>query len=585
MSGIDRYDVGELLATGGMAEVYLARRRADGRRVVVKKMRPQLASDPSAVRRFLREGSLASKLKHENVIDIIEVVDDGAYPLLVMEAVDGADLATVLKQARRRRERVPPAVGLFIAQRIARALVCAAETTGDDGAPLRIVHRDVTPSNVLVSRSGDVKLIDFGVARADGADALTRVGSILGKWHYLAPEQIERLPLDARVDVWAAGCVLYQLLGGRRPFEARDEAALVLRISGGERRDLRTLADVPEVVAAVVDRALAVDRNERFAGAREFLAAIDAAIDATGLVADRRSLAALVEELVPSDADQTDFDEARAMSRTARFLTLDDGTADDHGVLPDADVVDEADDSGRSRASPSSSFARADAIGGPEGGVRAIHAAATRPASHPRVSADVATVPTEKLTRPQTSRPRPPVVAFALIVGLALVSFALGALTVAQAGGSSSSIVPSTTAGTASSMSSVASTSPTDASRPTTPAAPAGSAPPTKPTPAAPTTLPTPTTSLSTPPKVRPAPKTSSSARAAMPGSVVVDSRPWSTVVIDGDERGTTPTVIRDVPPGRHTLVLENREQGLKKSIVVVVPAGGTQTVRVDLRR
>lgn len=619
-----RYVVGERLAVGGMAEVFFGQRKSDGKDVVIKKMLPNLSADQTFVKRFLKEGALASQLKHDNIIEIVELVEEGEDVLMVMEAIDGADLATLIKQARRTGARIPLALSLHIVARIASALVCADETLDKEGRPLRIIHRDVTPSNILIARSGVVKLIDFGIARAPNADNFTRSGFLVGKIHYLAPEQINHHDIDGRVDVWAAGCVLYQLLTGRRPFDAVSEPAVLVKIATGERKDVRSLAIVPDVVADVVDRALAVDPKDRYKNARAFSKALDEAIVKAGLKAGPKELAALVEELIPSTQEQTPFEGTIGpiSTRTARSLALDDG----RGEVDEVDSQDaDRDDSGsdlfsRDERSVSQGQIVDDAeIGAPareeestvlfntpppaptlrpgtEDVTRTSQAPRPSPAlpkpkkttgstsnSKPTASTPQEMVPTAKLKRRQKTQVVP------LVVGAALASFALGAGFVVLMGGG-----PARDVAVRSSGSDLVAPPPLPEPEPLpppppvpVPVTPVLTTPPvttTTPetTPPAPvtTTPPPPVTTTPPPPEE---PKKTAPVRAKN-GELVIDSRPWSTVTIDGVSAGTTP-VTRKVRPGKHVLVLENDEQGLKKTVTVTVSPDQTETVRVDLKR
>ena len=610
-----RYIVGEKLAVGGMAEVFLGQRKSDGKDVVIKKMLPNLSADPTFVKRFLKEGALASQLKHDNIIEIVELVEEGEDVLMVMEAIDGADLATLLKQSRRTGARIPVALSLHIVARIASALVAADETPDKNGDPLRIIHRDVTPSNILISRTGQVKLIDFGIARAPSADNFTRSGFLVGKIHFLAPEQIHHHDIDGRVDVWAAGCVLFQLLTGRRPFDALSEPAVLIKIGTGERKDVRALAIVPEEVAAVVDKALAVDPKDRYKNARAFSRALDDVIAQTGLKAGNKEVAALIEELLPSQQDATPFEgtigpylgnaSAKGSPKSAMSLALDDGRPD-QPVLDDAIILSEESGSDLfSRAPPEREEKEESTVlfqtppppprtrkdNNSKAGVDDVTRTSQAPRPAPTLKKTTGSTPSSSQSKPTGSTPslaqasqeqvpttrlkrrQKPQVA-PLVIGAALASFALGAGFVVVVGGVRAD--PDV----------VVAAAPPPLDPPTPLVLPPVPVPPLAPVTA---TIAPPVTATTTPEE----PKTTTPTTPTTPkppppprpknGELVVDSRPWSRVTLDGAAWGTTP-VTKKVRAGRHTLVLENEEQGLKKTVTVTVTADETETVRVNLK-
>ena len=215
---LGRYELLRPLALGGMAEVYLARRRAAGveKRLVVKRMRPETARSPRLRELFVREARLSMALVHQNIVPVFDFgkVDDEIY--LAMERVEGKDLGVSL--ARAQTHRLPPMLAAYVAAECCQALDYAHRRKGPDGVPLGIVHRDVTPRNVLVSWSGEVKLTDFGIAALAG-DVPSR---LLGTPHYMAPEQARREPIDPRADIYAIGLVLREAVSGICPRPGTD---------------------------------------------------------------------------------------------------------------------------------------------------------------------------------------------------------------------------------------------------------------------------------------------------------------------------------------------------------------------------
>ncbi|MDF1561456.1 MAG: serine/threonine-protein kinase [Deltaproteobacteria bacterium] len=212
------YELLRPLAEGGMAEVFVARSPV-GRRVALKRVRSDLASDPKFAELFLREARIAIGLEHPNIAHVLDVGEaEGSY-FLVMELVEGISLLALDRAAAARDQRLPVPVVAWIFERVARALHHAHERRDASGEPLGIVHRDVSPQNILLAEDGGVKLIDFGVARATNSATLTRPGVTRGKYLYFSPEQIRMRPLDGRSDLFGLGAVLYEALVGVRAFD------------------------------------------------------------------------------------------------------------------------------------------------------------------------------------------------------------------------------------------------------------------------------------------------------------------------------------------------------------------------------
>ena len=211
-----------VLGRGGMAEVFLADRIGPGgfaRKVVVKKILPERAADPLYVQRFIREASLAAQFNHPSIVEILELGNVGTDYYIVMEYVDGRNLHDVTKRLREREQRFPMPLAARIVADVASALHYAHNFMGDDGAKRRIVHRDVSTTNIMVSFAGQVKLVDFGLAKDIDAQSLTMGDEILGKPLYMAPECLRGGKPSTSWDVYALGVVLYILLTGRAPYE------------------------------------------------------------------------------------------------------------------------------------------------------------------------------------------------------------------------------------------------------------------------------------------------------------------------------------------------------------------------------
>ncbi len=260
------------LASGGMAEVFLAKVvGAEGfeKPVAVKRVLPSLSEDKEFIELFLREAKLTVSLQHANVVQVFDLGCAQGQYYMVMEFVDGENLRTLQKAAA--SEQVP--LGLrevcFIVQQVAEGLAYAHEKLDSSGRPLNIIHRDINPSNVMVSAAGEVKLADFGIAKAANVQSGTQAGVVRGKVGYLAPEQVRGAAVDQRADLFLLGLLLYELLSGQQLFSGSDYFQILRNISSF---DIKTVVPVPGVPAplwSIVTRALAPDPVARFQSARD----------------------------------------------------------------------------------------------------------------------------------------------------------------------------------------------------------------------------------------------------------------------------------------------------------------------------
>ena len=265
---IGRYECVAPLAMGGMAEVYLARHRGAAgfeKRVVIKRVLPHLAVDTDFVDMFLKEARLAAALDHPSIAQVIDFGHDGSDYYMVLEYVQGHDLRAVLKEAVRREGALPLSMALGIAVEATAALHHAHQQRDDQGHLLGIVHRDVSPSNILLAHTGAVKVIDFGIARAIGISRTTRAGVVKGKAGYMSPEQCRDEPVDRRTDVFGLGIVLYEMTTGYRLFHASSDFAAMNKIAEGRFAPPReAVPDYPPELEAIVLRCLATHPDDRF---------------------------------------------------------------------------------------------------------------------------------------------------------------------------------------------------------------------------------------------------------------------------------------------------------------------------------
>jgi serine/threonine-protein kinase len=294
---LGRYRLEERLGLGGTAEVWKA--TLDGpqgfrRTVVLKRLLPELVADPAAVALLQAEARLSARLHHPAIVQVLELAElDGEW-VLALEHVDGCDLRRLLR-AQSEAGPPDPGLGAFVVHEVCRALAYAHALAGESGAPLEIIHRDVSPSNVMLSSAGAVKLVDFGLAKALAAADATRTGALKGNLAYMAPEQLAGRSLDARADLYAAGVVLHEALTARRLFKATDLASMaalrVVRIDPPSAANPR----VPAELDAICRRALAPEPADRYASAGELAEALEPLVHRFGFGASE--LARLVQAL------------------------------------------------------------------------------------------------------------------------------------------------------------------------------------------------------------------------------------------------------------------------------------------------
>jgi serine/threonine-protein kinase len=269
------FEIERPLGRGGMAETFVARYRTTQgfeRTVCLKRILAEHAASPDFVSAFQEEAKLAMRLVHPHIAQVYDFGDVEGTWWMSLELVGGGDLRTLLKELR---QPMPVDLTLLLAIDLASALEYAHGLVVD-GRAANLVHRDVSPSNVLIDEQGNFKLVDFGIAKSTLSSSETTTGKIKGKAAYMAPEQGLGRKLDRRADLWALGVVLFEALAGVRPFEAATELATILLVTHGERRRLKDVAPhVPDDVSAIVEKLLSVDVDERFQSASEVLEALE----------------------------------------------------------------------------------------------------------------------------------------------------------------------------------------------------------------------------------------------------------------------------------------------------------------------
>lgn len=323
---LGRYELLRLISRGGMGEIYLARVRGAGgfeKKLVIKRILSYLVEEDEFVQKFIDEANIVKHLTHGNIVPVFDMGEaDNGELYIAMEYVEGRDLRDVLKRARRENRPLPVGVALWIVAELCKGLGHAHRKTDADGRPLHIVHRDISPSNLLISREGEVKVADFGIAKARDRLSRSITGRLQGKFCYMSPEQASGKVVDARSDIFSTGVVLYELLTHRRPFESE--------------RDLETLDRVktldppppshhrPELapeVDAIVMKALTKDPDERYPQIDELERAIMGHLYGSGDGVTSRDVVHALEVLFPDGFERP---EARLSEGASSPMSLED---------------------------------------------------------------------------------------------------------------------------------------------------------------------------------------------------------------------------------------------------------------------
>jgi serine/threonine-protein kinase len=273
LTALGRYEIVGLLASGGMAEVFLGRIRGPAdfdRPVVLKRILPHLARQKQFVDMFLDEARIVARIRHPNVVQVHELVQEGKELFLVLEYLEGESLSSFARRSKLRAAETPPALAAHIVAQAAAGLHAAHELTNDDGEPLGLVHRDVSPQNLFLTFAGGVKVLDFGIAKALDQRSRTEAGQAKGKIEYMSPEQCRAEKLDRRSDVFALGIVLYEIVTGRRLFKRASTLGVLEAIIKEPLVPPSRVTDgVPPSLDRIVLRALARNREDRYQTAAE----------------------------------------------------------------------------------------------------------------------------------------------------------------------------------------------------------------------------------------------------------------------------------------------------------------------------
>jgi serine/threonine protein kinase len=540
------------LAIGGMAEVYLANQTGAAgfnKLVVIKLVLPHYASDSKFVELFLDEGRLAARLSHPNIAQTFDLGEAEGRYFIAMEYVMGESLSAIRRRALERRDPLPLGCVTRIGTHLLEALDYAHALTDERGQEVGLVHRDVTPSNLLITYHGGVKLLDFGIARASTQRHETQVGIVRGKFGFMAPEQCGVGQVDRRVDIFASGALLYVMATGQDPyprFNGFEEAFVTMREARFPPPSTHR-PDLPKPLEAVILKAMAREPEERYQTAGAMLTDLDHAASSLGLRASARDLASFVAGLFPSRAELV----------PAEGVALDPKTSISILEISDNDIVGEPGDTGPLMTR---------SLRG-EGVETTPAAISTTPAA---LEASVGNLADwehhpSQTTQPEMARPAARRLRWPWIAGasaglllMAGVFWALEAHDPPEPRNSPVAIEPPVSKA-------VLPPSPPPVIRPTPP--------PPLPHPVAPVSIVTPrpviTVPRSEPERKRPPRET----KPAGIGRLWVDSQPWANGRVDDRPVGPTPFHM-DLPEGRHRIVLENAQSHFKtRSFTVDIKA------------
>jgi serine/threonine protein kinase len=332
----DRYVILEYLAEGGMGAIYLGKKLGvDGfeKEVVLKQLLPELTRQQKFIDLFLREARISASLDHANIVRTVDLVHTGDDYFMILEYVRGADLRTLLRRAKRRGARFSPAAGLFIAREILEALHYAHSKTGIDGSPLGLIHRDVSPSNILISGAGEVKLSDFGIAKASSHRSIFY--KVKGKVGYMSPEQARGEPVDARSDLFSLAVVLYEVLVGERVYVGDLLSAASQIYAQKVVPPSKKRKELPAELDDVILKAMALDPARRYQTAEDLQEALHRVAGKNRLLCTTTEFAAQMRAIAGDDPaswlklETLGFDDSQAIHSGTAIVPPDDDDDDD----------------------------------------------------------------------------------------------------------------------------------------------------------------------------------------------------------------------------------------------------------------
>lgn len=349
----NRYRVIERLESGGMAEVFRGEAESLAgfkKQVAIKRVLPHLAQNEKFIRMFLDEARLCARLNHANIVQVFDIGHVENTYFIVMEFVDGVNLKAVIEYMKKRNQPMPIGAAVFITMQVCSGLHYAHELTDADGNPLHIVHRDVSPPNVLISKRGEIKLTDFGLAKAAMQVEKTDPGVVKGKFSYLAPETAMGKEADAQADIFAVGIILWEMLAGRRLFLGDSDYQTVKLVQQANVPSLRKInPEVPEDLEAIVMRALAKDKSQRYRTAEQLAKDLAQFMSAHQIAVTNFDIAKIVREVLEEKKAQARKEGKRDGSiidkliqeELLRFTSLGDFDADLGSKPLDVAAIDE----------------------------------------------------------------------------------------------------------------------------------------------------------------------------------------------------------------------------------------------------
>ena len=328
-SRLGNYEIVRHIGGGGMAQIYLAKTGGIAgfeKHLALKVINTELAEDDRFIQMLIDEAKLTVGLTHINIAQVFDLGQvDGVY-FIAMEFVDGLDVLELVNGLHAIREKVPVVAAAFIARQMASGLHYAHGRNDPQGTPLNIVHRDISPQNILVSRAGEVKVVDFGIAKAAGMQVKTQAGVIKGKVHYMAPEQVHGKPADPRSDIFSTGIVLWEMLTSKMVYSGDNVRELVAKVREANIPAPSSVRpEVPRELDELVLKALAVDREVRYQNAHELLVALTRFLSQCGVEYSGTHLARLVGRVLSRKPS--------AEPEVAERLSVEDKLQDSHSVI------------------------------------------------------------------------------------------------------------------------------------------------------------------------------------------------------------------------------------------------------------
>jgi len=592
-----KYELLKKVGLGGMAELFLARQSGiEGfeKLIVIKRILPHLADSSEFVQMFLNEARLAARLNHPNVVQIYDLGRVAGTYFIAMEYINGVDLSRVLKKERKAKRFIPTEHAVKMMSYVCEALTYAHNHTDVQGNPLCIVHRDISPHNVLVAFDGGVKLTDFGIAKAATQATKTKAGTLKGKYYYMSPEQCLGRKVDNRSDIFSAGILLYQLMTGRLPFRGDSEFSVLHAIVHDAPRPPSVhREDFPSGLYPILERSMAKHPEDRYKDAAQMQMALDKFLMEQKLVSNTTVIGKYVQSLFPEvieamkkarPEDTSDIDEiidGLAIAAAERLTPSKPGyTPSDELVLsartPSAVIRQDGVDV------PVAATSQADDLDIPIMTPSMVTAA---PTAAQRPSAKEAALPAKKKTAWRIP----------VLLGAVFFSAVCGALLVHYLGQME-----------------------TESSAPPPEVQPAGVAveKPKEPAPAVEKPEPVKEEEKKveekTEEKIKPKTKPKrrrrkrrtsvarihrkpaeedveeipdeAPARPAASGYLTLDTKPWTEVYFKGKRLGLTPLAYKKLPAGKQKLLLRNREKNIKKTIVIEIKPNETTVKQFNLQ-